>query len=275
MTTLTGRTTALRPRFRDLVAAEWIKFWSLRSTYGSMALILGAAIVFSAYAASADYHNWPTYGAQRRALFNPLRDAFPEQAYVFVMLAAASVGAVAIVGEYSTGLLRTTFAAVPARRSVVAAKLVVVATVMTAVGAIAAVTGFAVSQAILSGRQADTSLGGSGVLRAIAASALLAPLCALVGMGLGVLIRHTAATIVTAVAILLLLPTAFDEDRRWKADVYHALPLAAWERLVEPSALQAFYSPYPATITGSWIVYAAWPLAAVLLGVLVIQRRDL
>ncbi|MFF3686085.1 hypothetical protein [Streptomyces sp. NPDC002187] len=47
-----------------------------------------------------------------------------------LILATGSIGALTVVGEYSTGQIRTTFAAVPARRSVVAAKVAVVTAVM-------------------------------------------------------------------------------------------------------------------------------------------------
>ncbi|HEX8631911.1 MAG TPA: hypothetical protein VF755_27440 [Catenuloplanes sp.] len=276
-TSATGTTRPAEPsaRFRDLLAAEWTKLWSLRSTYGSLALIMAAAVGFSANAALADHRNWPTYSADRRALFNPLRDAFPEQAYVFIMLAAASVGAVTVVGEYATGLIRATFAAVPDRGSVATAKIVVLAGVMMVVGAIAAVTSFGLSQAILSGRQAGYPVTGPGVLPAIAASTLLVPVCALVGMGLGALLRYGAPAIVSAAVVLILVPTAVDDDRRWEAAVNHALPLTAWQHLVDtrPAPVWAPVA-YPATTTGSWTVYVVWPVLAALVAAIVVRRRD-
>lgn len=262
-------------RFRDLLAAEWTKLWSLRSTHGSLALIMLAAIGFSANAALADVNNWPSYSADRRALFNPLRDAFPEEAYLFIMLAAGSVGAVMIVGEYATGLIRSTFAAVPHRSAVLTAKVVVLTAVLTVVGAIAAATSFGVSQAILSVRDVGYPLTAPGAVQAIAASALLVPVCALVGLGIGVLVRHTAPTIVTTAVVLLLLPTAFDDDRHWTAVVHHALPLAAWQHLVDDRPPPPWlHVPYPTTTTGSWLVFLAWSLGAVLVAVLVVPRRD-
>ncbi|MEU9608677.1 hypothetical protein [Streptomyces sp. NPDC048057] len=61
----------------------------------------------------------------------------------------SAVGALAIVDEYATGTVLTTFAAVPSRRSVMVAKAVVVAVVTTVFGALAAGLSFAVTQAIL------------------------------------------------------------------------------------------------------------------------------
>jgi ABC-2 type transport system permease protein len=267
--------TEPRARFRDLLAAEWIKLWSLRSTYGSLALILLAMVGFAIYAALADYTNWPSYSADQRALFDPLGDAFPQEAQMFVVLAASSVSAIAIGGEYASGLIRTTFAAVPARHAVVSAKLVVVTAVMTVLGVVGAATAFGVSQAILSGRHAGWSVGDPGVPRAIAASALLVPVSALIGMGFGALIRYTAPAIVTATSVLLLLPTAVDDDRRFTAYLRHAMPVPAWQRLIETQDPPPWVNVhYPAAIGGAWLTYAAWSLVAAIVAVLVVRRRE-
>jgi hypothetical protein len=124
------------------------------------------------------------------------------------MVVTGSVGAIAVSGEYTSGLIRTTFAAVPDRRAMTAAKVTVMAVVMSALGAVVAGTSFGVTQAILRDHR-GLSLGAPGALRAVAASALLAPLCALVGMALGAVVRHAAGTVVTVVGVLLLFPTLF------------------------------------------------------------------
>ncbi|MCX4821166.1 ABC transporter permease [Streptomyces sp. NBC_01142] len=269
--------TAARARFRDLLAAEWIKLWSLRSTPWAFGISALAIIGINVNAAIADYNNYPNYPQGTKDLFVPIwamRDAFTVGAGMVLMLAAGSIGALTLVSEYSTGQIRTTFAAVPARRSVVAAKLAVVTAIMLVYGAFVAAASFGVTQAILSGRHIGLPLDYPGSLRATAASALLAPVCALIGMGLGALIRHTATSIVTITGVLLLLPSLINNRNEWSAALLHALPRGAWDRLTEVGD-----SPvpvlYPATITEAWIVYAAWPLAAAAIATVVVHRRDL
>jgi hypothetical protein len=262
-------------RFRDVVAAEWIKLWSLRSTWWSLAFGSLAIIAMNVNAALTDYANWPSYPAAfRDVYFDPRHDAFTNNAHAIVMLAAGSVGAITVVGEYGTGLIRTTFAAVPARGSVVAAKVAVVTAVFTAAGAVAAGVSFWATQVILAGRHAGMSIADQGALRAVVASALLAPLSAVVGMGIGALIRHTATTIVTTTFVLLMLPLFFDRAKyRWIAEIRNAQPDAAWVRLMNRiSVYPAHY--HPPTITRSWLVYAAWPLVAVAVAAVVMHRRD-
>jgi ABC-2 type transport system permease protein len=127
---------------------------------------------------------------------------------------------------------------------------------------------------VLSWHDAGWPITHPGVLRAAVASALLVPICALAGMGIGALIRHTATTIVAVVVGLdLLLPTFLSQSQRhpWLADVHNALPLIAWQRLV---FIGADHSPYDPSITGSWIVYALWPLIPAVLAVIVVHSRD-
>jgi ABC-2 type transport system permease protein len=274
---MTTRTrTEPRPRGRDLFAAEWIKLWSLRSTPWVLLLCVLGIVAINGAAAVADYQNYPHYGAGIRALFDPwwaMRDAFTLSACEVLILVASTIGVTAVGSEYSTGMVRVTFAAVPARRSVLAAKATVVGTVLLAVGAVTVLTSFFVTQAILSGRHAGMSVTDPGVLRILGTSALVAPVAALVGMGIGVLVRHLAAAVVGTTFLLGLAPLLVDSHtRRWVIDLHNAMPLAAWQRLVEPG--KPFDPAIDPTVAGSWIVFAGWPLAAALCAAVVIHRRD-
>ncbi|MFA7767822.1 ABC transporter permease [Streptomyces sp. NRRL S-448] len=255
-------------RFRDLLASEWIKMRSLRSTPWAIALTALFVIGSSAVATLAD--NAARSGP---ADFLPY-DAYPPAGYWTLILVASSMGALTVVSEYSSGLIRTTTVAVPARGSVVLAKATVTAALWTAVGTVISTGSFLVSQAILSGRHASVPLTHPGVFRALVASALLAPVCALIGLGLGVLLRHSATTMVTSVLTLLMLPPMFSESDRWSADINHAMVSAAWKRLVQSWEPDPQSLGYTATVPGSWIVYALWPLITVALAVLLIRRRD-
>ncbi|WP_438289759.1 ABC transporter permease [Streptomyces sp. HUAS TT7] len=273
MTTLTppARTTPLATppaRFRDLLAAEWIKMRSLRSTPWILALTV-LFVIGSAAVATLSDHTTDSGSAD----FLPF-DAYPSAGYWTLMLVAGTVGALTVVSEYSSGLIRTTTVAVPARGSVVLAKAAVTAMVWTAVGAVASTGSFLVSQAILNGHPTGAALTHPGAIRALAASALVAPVCATVGLGLGVLLRHAAATTVTSVFVLLMLPTMFSESNRWSADIKHTLVSAAWKRLLQNWEPEPGSLGYTATVPGSWLVYALWPLITLALAVFVVRRRD-
>ncbi|MCX5079338.1 ABC transporter permease [Streptomyces sp. NBC_00513] len=264
-----------RARFYDLVAAEWIKLRSLRSTWIAYGATTLAVIAFNAGTAYDTYNYWPDRSAADRADYAraaiPLQAAFTANAAMVMMLALGALGAIAIIGEYSTGTIRTTFAAVPARRSVMAAKTVVVTAVTTVFGAIVAGASFGLTQAILDGRDAGISISYPGALRVVVASALLAPVCAVVGMAIGSVIRHTSATMIASVTVILVLPIVFTDGRHWSAVAGHATLYQGWLRLVEVGSPR---TDFPWTTGGAWTVYAVWALTAAVLAVTSAQRRD-
>ncbi|WP_371501727.1 ABC transporter permease [Kitasatospora sp. NBC_00374] len=262
-------------RFGDLLAAEWIKMRSLRSTPWTLAFVTLFVIGSSAVATLAEYDNLGRVGPDARTNQGFLVfDAYPPAGYLTLMLVAGSIGALTVVSEYGTGLIRTTTVAVPARGSVVLAKAAALAGLWTVVGTVVSTGSFLVSQAILSGRHAGVPFGHPGVLRAVVASALLAPVCALTGLGLGVLIRHGAATMITTAFTLLMLQPMFSESERWSADVNHLMVGAAWRRLLEHWDPGADSLAYTATVPGSWTVLALWPSVAIVLALVVVRRRD-
>jgi ABC-2 type transport system permease protein len=267
--------TEPRARFRDLLAAEWLKFWSLRST--PWGLLAGALAVLALNAGQAWDHwrYWHQAGESATRFIAdgmPLQDAFTTNAGIVMMIAAAAIGALAITGEYGTGLIRTTFAAVPARRSVLAAKVAVLTGVMTGFGAVVSAASFGVVQTILSGRHAEVTIGYPGALRIVVASALLAPLAALTGAAVGVVVRHSAAAVAASIVILQAIPLLIRDGGHTSAIVAHALPFWAWNRLVAIP----FDSPgrYPWTLAGAWTVFAAWALAAAILAITAARWRD-
>jgi ABC-2 type transport system permease protein len=270
-------TTDPQPRFRDLLAAEWIKIWSLRSIPWVLALSALAIIGINLNSAKYAYDTFPV-GAPPPAsdvVEMALWVSFNTLAADILMLVAGSVGAIVIVGEYATGMIRTTLAAVPDRRAVLAAKACVLTAVMLGYGIVVAGTSFGLAQVILSGRHTGLSITHPGALRFVAAAALLAPVCALIGLCLGVLIRHPAAAVVGTVLVLFLLPALFTDTYHWTAEVSHAMPFNAWRRLAQVDMTHVRPSRYPATVGGAWLTFAAWPIVSTLIATIMIHRRDL
>jgi ABC-2 type transport system permease protein len=282
MTAPTGTTSAVtlaaepRARFRDLLAAEWLKLWSLRSTPWSLLISGLAVIAFNVGAAYEHHHYWHQQHTSAAAFIAhgvPLLDAFTTNAGIIMMIVAGTTGSLVITSEYRTGLIRTTFAAVPARRPVMAAKTAVLAAVMTAFGAAVAAISFFATQAILAGLHAGVSISYPGALRVATASALLAPLSALVGAAFGAVIRHSAAAAIATVAFLQVLPLIVSDRQHWPTLLAHALPYPAWMRLVTvPYPPAGTHLPW--TTAGAWTVFAAWAVLAPLIAVAAVYRRD-
>ncbi|MFI9365682.1 ABC transporter permease [Kitasatospora sp. NPDC053057] len=264
-----------RARFGDLLAAEWLKFWSLRSI--PWVLGISTLVIIAANFKAARYtHDTYTPGDGDPAVMaqTALNDSFHVGSADIMMLVAGGLGAIVIAGEYATGLIRTTLAAVPDRRAVLLAKAGVLAAVMTGFGAVAAGVSFGLTQAVLADRGIGQSIADPTAFRYVAAAALFAPVCALVGLCLGTLIRHSAGAVVGTVVVLFLLPSFVTERYRWSADVLHALPFPAWQRLARTTLAGLRPTDYPATVAGAWTTYAVWALASVAIAMVAIQRRD-
>jgi ABC-type transport system involved in multi-copper enzyme maturation permease subunit len=254
-------------RARDLVAGEWIKLRSLRSTYfmllAAAVIALAVAMVVCSVDASQVTHPLPG----RHAPVDPLADSFV--GFMIAQLIFAALGVLAMTGEYSSGLIRTTFAAIPARRAVLAAKAAVICAVTLAVGLVTALAAFLAGQAILSTQHLGISLSHPDAARAIIAAGLFLPAVALTGLALGVLIRNAAGALTVVVAVLFVVPEFLNGTSQWVIDVANALPATAIRRLVSLHPV-----PHAPSVTQCVIVIIAYPVVTLAAAAIVLHRRD-
>ncbi|MDI2131131.1 hypothetical protein [Yinghuangia seranimata] len=189
MTTDAGR----GPGFRGAVAAELLKLRSLRSTYLTLAFAVATGLVFGITDTASTARHWATMTAAERADFDPVGTSL--NGYEFGLLAFGVLGVLAASSEYGTGQIRATLTAVPDRAAVFAAKALVVGGLGLLLGEAAAFTSFGLGQWMLAREHLDASLTEPGVLRAVVCAGLYLGVMAVVGLGLGALIRHTAGAI--------------------------------------------------------------------------------
>jgi len=248
----------------DVLACEWIKLRSVRSTYWTLLIAVVTPIGISALV-SVTLANAPgPHGAQH---LDPLLPGLVSLEYA--VLAVAVLGVLTISAEFSTGLIRTTFTAMPHRRVVLAAKAAVLGAVTLVAGEVVAFACFGVVQAVLSGKHLGVSLSHPGVPGAVLANGLLLFVMAMMGVGLGAIVRHTAGGIAAAVG-LIFLPAGL------------ALLPAPWgDRVGRFTVLEAAHQVtalHPATnlFAPAWslLVLLAWPAAVLLIAAATITRRD-
>ncbi|WP_327092077.1 alpha/beta hydrolase [Nonomuraea sp. NBC_01738] len=197
----------------DAVAAEWLKLWSLRSNrYLLLASLL--SVLLSAGIAAMVTAGFDNQSGDALLRFDSLGDGLGAGLPVacFVM---AALGALSVTAEHATGLIRTSLVAVPRRWLFLVAKIPPLVAVASGAGlvlvygmhlAAQAVLGDRAGQVLHDGRTLGVSLDepGTGAGLLVAGAAL--PLAALVGLGLGALIRSAAGTLVALVVLLFVLP---------------------------------------------------------------------
>jgi ABC-2 type transport system permease protein len=188
--------------FRDVARMEWLKLRSIRSTWWTL-LIFAAAMIGLAIPILI-HLNYGALSAADKATFDPTNDSFAGLAVG--QLALGVLGVLVMTGEFSSGMIRATFAAVPRRRLVLAAKAAIVAAVALVAGEILAFAAFAAGELTLKGGAPHAALSQPGVLRAVLMAGAYPALVALMGLGFGALIRHTAGAICAVVGALFVLP---------------------------------------------------------------------
>lgn len=189
---------------RGVLASEWTKLRSIRSTYLMMFGALAGALLIGCLVAHANVTSWPHKSPGERARFDPVSDSLI--GFAIVQLAFGVLGVLAISPEYSTGMSRTTFAAVPRRSAVLVAKAAVTGAFTLVAGQALALVTFLICQLVLSTRHLNVTLGDPHVLRAVTGAGLSLAVVASVGLGLGAIIRHTAAAITAMVGLVFVLP---------------------------------------------------------------------
>lgn len=186
---------------KQLIRGEVTKMASLRSTLWTLLVTVAGTLGVTALAANGALHRSPEWYKG----FDPTNQALTGLA--LATLAIGVLGVLSASGEYATGTIRSSLAAAPRRGLFMAGKVVVVGVTALLLGELLTFSSFAVGQGILpTGGAPSTTLGQPGVLRAVMLSGAAMALLGLLGLGLGVIIRHTAGAIGGYVAVTFLLP---------------------------------------------------------------------
>ena len=158
--TLTRSATRAEPGygFRSATRMEWLKLRSVRST--SWILLVFAAGMIGLSVLVLSHEHWATMSAADRAAFDPVNEGFTGLALGQLVLGV--LGVLAITSEFSSGMIRATFAAVPRRPTVLAAKAAVVAAITLVAGEVLAFAAFAAGELALRSPAPHATLGPAG-----------------------------------------------------------------------------------------------------------------
>ncbi len=259
----TGRVTQL-----GVLRSEWTKLWSLRSTRWTLLVAVVAMVGIGIIISAVQMSHWSQMSAGDRASFNPVDVSLG--GWHLAQLAIGVLGVLVISGEYSTGSIRSTFAAVPHRLPVLWAKAGVFAAVTFCLMLPSAFVAFFASQAILTDHHVQTSLTAPNVARAVVGAALFLTVLGLLGLALGALVRNTAGGIAAFAGLMFVLP-GLDAllPASWSNAINPYLPLTAGSAITAIRPDSSSLSPWAgfAVFCGYTVVFGA--LAAYLL-----VRRD-
>ncbi|MEW2295605.1 ABC transporter permease [Streptomyces sp. NPDC006743] len=249
---------AYRVTGRRVLASEWAKLWSLRSTWITLGLGLLFLVAFGVIAAS---HYRSDVGSGRRLD----RDFATSTALSlslfgtnFAQLALGVLGVLVTAGEYSTGMIRSTLAAVPRRLPVLWSKAAVYGLVALVVATVGACAAFLVGSRIVSGTPAALGITHAGVVRALLGAGLYLGLVGVIGTALGALLRSVAGGISVLVAALMLVPGLVSLlPTSWQGNITPYLPSHAGESVFALTHDSTALSP-----SAGLLVLLGWTAAA-------------
>ena len=258
-----------RVTFAHVVRSEWTKLRSVRSTlwslFAAVVLTIGLPCLFAAVISS----HWGTMQPRERADRQPLDVALA--GVNLSQLAIGVLGVLVISGEYSTGMIRASFTAVPKRLPVLFAKIGVFAAVTFALLLPSVLVAFFASQAIL-GRHniLQVSISDAGIARCLVGGALFVTAMGVFSLAFGALARNTAGGIACFVGVLFVIPPLMNVlPSSWNTSISPYLPNNAGRAV--------FALSHGSDTLGPWTglgLFCGYTAALVLLAAVLLHRRD-
>lgn len=267
------RTVVQPVTFPRLVAAEWVKFRSLRSTWWALAL----ALAF-----------FPLLGAMRSSSIATIADDAPPGSFVgpvyvtsgvtLALLVLCGLAVVAITAEYRTGQIRSTLTAAPTRLPALWAKLTVVVAATFVTGLVGVLGGWVASAPWFDEIGMGVDLTDPEHVRLMLGVPLYLAAMAALAFGIGAIIRSAAAGIATVLGLVFVVEPAvayipFEPLQQLAA----YLPTAAGARLVTSDTLGSVVTGSDVTTLGPWTGYGvllAWAAVSLVVASVLLSRRD-
>lgn len=270
---VSARTTSLS--FGGVLRSEWIKLRSLRSTVWSyvavVVIVVGMALVLASSIAAGGGNAPDTLGGSAEAQAG----LFVQSSTVGVFLGqlvVAVLGVLVIGGEYSTGMSRSTFTAVPRRLPVLAAKTAVLFVVTFLVGLAATVLAFVASAAVYAPHDVSASLADPDVFMPLLGASLYLALVAVFSLGVGMMVRASAGGIGIVLAFLLVVPTILQlVPADWAQDIHPYLLATAGTNMFAPAEITG---PEVLTTWEDLLVVFGWVAASLAGAATLLVKRD-
>jgi ABC-2 type transport system permease protein len=251
---------------RRVLRSEWIKFRTLRSTLIVLAVTVIGMVGIGLIIAVVTKHNFASMNPDDRAHFNAIDRVLG--GVDVAQLTVGVLGVLMITGEYSTGMIRATFGAVPTRLPVLWAKLAVFAAVVFAVCLPASFAAFLGGEALLGSH--GVALSSPGALRAVFGVALYLTVAGLLGVAFGFIVRNTAGGIAALLGLLLVLPGLSNLlPTSWQNSVVPYFPSNAGQALYTQHGDHTMMQPWP-----GFALFVGYLALAVLAAAVSLRRRD-
>jgi hypothetical protein len=256
----------------SVLASEWLKIRSVRSSH----LIVGISLAGILLGLGLAWVTADMYDNAAPAQKPGARLAELEEVVLMVpQLCMGILGVLTMTSEYATGSIRTTLTVVPKRWPVMAGKSVVVSAIALFAGSAVIFGTYLVCRSLIGDR-----FGGiyqvpfTDKLPLLISLALTVPVFALLGVGLGAVLRSISGAIVVLVGAIYVIPIIVGNLPEPWSDLLGSVMIGALpHELTSDTTTNTVYGSLlpPAAAGAVLVAYALLPLLA---GTWLLRRRD-
>ncbi len=251
-----------------VMRSEWTKLRTVRSTIWTLTFTVISMVGIGTLLTALEVSRWNHRSARDIASFDPLLYSFG--GVNLAQLSLGVLGVLVMTSEYGTGGIKLTITATPQRRLLLTAKVATFSLVAAAVSLVSCLAAFFIGQRILAAEHAGVSLGDPNVLRAVLGAVLYLTVIGACGVGLGVIVRHTAGAVAVLFAVLLVIPgLVMLLPSPWNDNVTKYLPGAAGESVASVTHIQNLLAPGQ-----GFLVLCGYTAATLVAAGLILRRRD-
>ncbi|MEV2232858.1 ABC transporter permease [Streptomyces phaeochromogenes] len=251
----------------QVVRSEWTKIRSVASTVWTLSLAAVVTVALGVLISLLSKNEFDDLSRNDRLSFDPTFISFAGMS--LGQLAMIVFGVLVVSNEYSTGMIRTSLAAVPQRGTFLFSKIAVATGLAFVVALVTSFVAFFLGQAMLGSHRAQ--IGGPGVLRAVIGGGLYMTLIALFSMGVATMLRSPMLSLGILMPFFFLISAILGNvDATKKVGQY--LPDQAGSKIMQvvtPIDDDVPYGPW-----GGLGIMVLWVLAAVVGGYVLLKKRD-
>ena len=251
-----------------VLQSEWTRIRSVRSTVWTLLLAFLVTVALSAVICLVFNNTYDNLSESRKASFDPTSTSF--FGMTLGQLALIVFGVLVISSEYSTGMIRTSLAAVPQRAEFYFSKIAVAGLLALVVGMATSFISFFLGQALLGSHRAE--IGDPGVFRAVLGAGLYMTLLVLFCVGTAAMLRSPMLGLGILMPFFFLVSPILAQVPKVDT-VAHYFPDQAGQKIMEvvPSSSDPHvaYGPW-----GGILIMAIWVVAALIGGYVVLRERD-
>lgn len=252
-----------------VLQSEWTKIRTVSSTIWTLVSALVVTVAMSAALCALMKSTFDDLSKDEQLTFDATFISF--SGMMLGQLAMVVFGVLVVGTEYSSGMIRTSLAAVPQRATFLFSKIGVAGGLALVVGLATSFLSFFLGQALLGEHR--VGIGEPNVLRAVIGAGLYMALIAVFSMGVASMLRSSMLSLGILMPFFFLISQILSAVPGAK-DVARYFPDQAGSKIMQvvPDAMDSEPAPY-----GPWgglAIMVGWVALALLGGYLVLKKRD-